>query len=60
MGTSVRQEGEKPIGEPPDDAIRDDLVYRICVRQKIEAGLADVEAGRGANQEEVEPPFLGW
>lgn len=59
MSTNVRQEAEKLIRELPDDATWDDLMYRIYVRQKIEDGLADVEAGRVVSQEEVERLFLG-
>ena len=34
------------IRQLPDDASWDDLMYQIYVRQKIEAGLADIAAGR--------------
>ena len=30
----------------PDDCSLDDVVYHLYVMQKVEAGLADVEAGR--------------
>lgn len=59
MATNVKEEAEKLVRELPDDATWDDLMYRIYVRQKIEAGLRDVEEGRVASQEEVERLFLG-
>jgi predicted transcriptional regulator len=59
MGMTVREEAEKLVRELPDDATWDDLMYRIYVRQKIEAGLRDAEAGRVVSQEEVERLFLG-
>jgi len=57
MATNVREEAEKLVRELPDDATWDDLMYRIYVRQKIEAGLRDVEAGRVVSQEEVRREF---
>ena len=59
MGMTVREEAEKLVRALPDDATWDDLMYRIYVRQKIEAGLRDAEAGRVVSQEEVERLFLG-
>jgi len=47
MPTSkVKEEAERLIQELPDDATWDDLMHRIYVRQSIEAGLRDSEAGR--------------
>jgi predicted transcriptional regulator len=37
----------------PENRTWEDLVERIHVREAIEAGLADVEAGRTAPHEEV-------
>lgn len=34
------------VRELPAGSSWDDLMYRIYVRQKIEAGLADLDAGR--------------
>lgn len=36
----------KLVRDLPDSASWDDLMYQILVRQKIEAGLADIRAGR--------------
>ena len=41
----------------PSDATWDDVMYRIYVRQKIEAGLNDVEAGDSLPVEEVRRRF---
>jgi predicted transcriptional regulator len=41
----------------PKDASWDDLMYRIYVRQKIDAGLADVRAGRVHPHESVRREF---
>jgi len=34
------------VDQLPDDASWEDLIYQIYVRQSIEAGLNDAEAGR--------------
>lgn len=44
--TTVKEEAHRIIRELPDDATWDDLMRRIYVRQAVEAGLADSEAGR--------------
>jgi predicted transcriptional regulator len=41
----------------PKDASWDDLMDRIYVRQKIEAGLADVRAGRVHSHESIRREF---
>lgn len=38
----------------PDDATWDDLMYRIYVRQEIDAGLRDEAEGKVVSQEEAE------
>ena len=44
----------------PDDASLEDIQYRIYVRQKIESGLEDVEAGRTISEEEFEARMSKW
>lgn len=41
----------------PDDASWDDVMYRLYVRQKIEAGLRDVDEGKTVSVEEVRRRF---
>ena len=43
---SVKTKAIRLVRDLPASSSWDDLMYRIYVRQKIEAGLADVEAGR--------------
>jgi predicted transcriptional regulator len=38
----------------PEDASFDDIQYQIYVRQKIDHGLEDVEAGRTLSEEEFD------
>ena len=51
--TNVKQETRRLIDNLPENATWDDLMYEIYVRQAIEAGLADSEAGRTLDVQEV-------
>lgn len=51
---TVKDEARRLVDQLPDDAGWDDLLYQIYVRQSVEAGLADVAAGRLVSTEEVE------
>ena len=55
--TQVKDEARNLVEELPDDASWDDLMYRIYVRQAIEAGLADSEAGRVTDVKDVRAEF---
>jgi predicted transcriptional regulator len=50
---TIREEAHRLVDQLPEDATWDDLLYQIYVRQSIEAGLADCEAGRLVPVEEV-------
>ena len=54
---NVKEEARRLIERLPDDATWDDLMHEIYVRQAIEAGLADSEAGRLTGAEEVRSKF---
>jgi len=43
---SIKSQATKLVRELPETASWDDLMYQIYVRQKIETGLTDVQAGR--------------
>lgn len=43
----------------PDQATFDDAMYALYVRQKLEEGLRDLDAGRTFTQEEVEQRLKG-
>lgn len=53
----MKEEARKLVENLPDDVTWDDLMYRIYVRQSIEAGLADSEADRVVDVEEVRRQF---
>src|SRR5258706_14588847 len=44
----------------PEDASLDDIQYHIYVRQKIDHGLEDVEAGRTLSGEEFDQRLGEW
>ncbi len=50
---SIKAEARHPCGTPPDDAIWDDLLYQVCVRQSIEVGQKDCREGRAILVSEV-------
>jgi len=51
--TDVKSAARETIDLLPDDTTWDDVIYRMYVRQKIEAGLADAEAGNTISTDEV-------
>lgn len=54
---NIKQEARRFIEELSDDATWDDLMYKIYVRQAIEAGLQDSKAGRTLDVKEVRAKF---
>ena len=54
---NVKEEARRLVENLPEDVTRDDLMYRIYVRQAIEAGLADSNADRVVEVEDVRKSF---
>ncbi len=44
--TNIKEKAHRLIDKLPENATWDDLMYEVYLRQDIEAGLADGEAGR--------------
>jgi hypothetical protein len=58
MGNAeIKTEAKRLVEELPDGATWDDLMYKIYVRQAVEAGLRDSEAGRTHSVDEVRARF---
>ena len=53
----IKQDAIKMIMELSDDATQDDLMYKIYVRQSIETGLRESEAGKTMSVKEVRAKF---
>ena len=49
----IKEEVQSLLKDLPEDATWDDLMYKIYVRQAIEAGLEDSKAGRTIDVKEV-------
>ena len=54
---NIKEEARKLIDRLPDDSTWDDVMHEIYVRQVIEAGLADSQAGRVTTVEQVRQEF---
>jgi len=54
---SIKEEAHRLVDQLSEDATWDDLMYQIYVRQNIEAGLADGEAGRVVDVADVRKEF---
>lgn len=55
--SDIRSEAHRLIESLPDDATWDDVMYRIYVRQCVDAGIDDADAGRVVDVEEVRAKF---
>ena len=53
----VKEEARHLLEKLPENATWDDLMYKIYVRQAIEAGLSDSEAGRTIDVKDVRAKF---
>ena len=50
---TVKESLLEMAGQMADDCSWEDVIERIIVRQKIEEGLADIDAGRVKSHDEV-------
>jgi predicted transcriptional regulator len=48
------------LDDLPDNASLEDIQHHIYVREKIERGLRDVEAGRVVDQDEAKRRMAKW
>jgi hypothetical protein len=54
---SIKEEARKLVEKLPENSTWEDLVHEIYVRQTIEVGLADSQAGRTTDVEQVRSSF---
>jgi predicted transcriptional regulator len=54
---SIKKQAYRFLDTLPDSATWEDLMYRIYVRQAIEAGLRDSDDGRTVDVKEVRKRF---
>jgi predicted transcriptional regulator len=55
--TTIKDEARRLVDHLPETSTWDDLMHEIYVRQAIESGLADSDAGRTRSVEEVREEF---
>ncbi|MCP5141580.1 MAG: hypothetical protein H6926_06265 [Chromatiales bacterium] len=56
---TAKQAAREVIDHMSDQASWDDIMYELFVKQKIEAGLADIEAGKVVPHDQIKEEFLG-
>jgi len=57
QATNIKQEAYHLLEKLPENATWDDLMYKIYIRQAIEAGLEDSKAGRTVDVREIRAKF---
>ena len=57
---TAKKQVQQILENLPDDASLEEIQYQIYVRQKIEQGVADADAGRVVPQEEVQRRLAKW
>ena len=55
-----KEQVQQILGMLPENVSLEDIQYHIYVRQKIEQGLADAEAGRVVSHAEVQQRLAKW
>ena len=53
----LKQEAHRLVDQLPEGASWDDLMYEVYVRQAVDRGLADADAGRVVPHEEAAARF---
>ena len=54
---NIKEKAHRLLDEMPESATWDDLMFKIYVRQTIEAGLKDSDAGRTTDVKELRARF---
>jgi len=57
---TAKEQVQKILKVLPDDASLEDIQYHIYVRQKVDQGLADADAGRVVSHEEAMRRLDKW
>jgi len=57
MSKNIKEDARQLLDNLPENATWEDLMYEIYVRQAIEAGIEDSDAGRTMDVAEVRAKF---
>ncbi len=58
--STVKQDVKQILDSLPDDTTYEDVQYHLFVRQRIQRGLNELDAGRTLPQQEVEQRMQKW
>jgi len=50
---SIKSEAKRLVDQLPEHASWDDLMYEVYVRQSVDRGIADADAGRVVSHDEA-------
>lgn len=59
MAVTAKEAARQILEHLPDQATWNDIMYELYVKQKMEEGLADIEADRTIPHEELKTEILG-
>ncbi len=57
---TAKEQVQQILANLPEDASLEDIQYHIYVRQKIQQGMDDAEAGRVLSHAEVQQRLAKW
>ena len=57
---TAKEQVQEILETLPEDASLEDIQYHIYVRQKIQEGMEDLDAGRVVSHEEVQRRLAKW
>lgn len=57
---TAKEQVQQILESLPEDASLEDIQYHIYVRQKIQQGLDDVDAGRTVSHADVQQRLAKW
>jgi hypothetical protein len=60
MPQTPKQAAIELIQQLPDDASLDGIIEALCFRQKVDEGLAQLDAGEGIEHEEAKRRLSHW
>jgi predicted transcriptional regulator len=58
--STAKEEVQQILDQLPDEATFEEIRYRIYVREKIQRGIEDIEAGRFLTEEEFDERMRPW
>ncbi len=60
MAQSLKREAINALESMPDDAVMDEIMYRLYVLDKVKKGLKELDMGNYYISEDVEKEIESW